>query len=479
MDFSKCFFYKSGYCGDHKKSGQCGVFQFKDLYKNIYDIYSIPPKFSSFFDNFSEKKLLESRCGENFPCEGFICAFHRQNYGMYWRESKGCDFPNVKTEEIACSGAKGSRVASYGSFITTTNFLGENNKFSFKGNLCRNHRTYFQTFAANFDQSISEEESSNDEDYDPVLDPDDDDNKANLKDELKSLMQAICCDTVPHVITKPLKNQKVSSKMKIKSAYKKFLESFNTKLFSIWAPNETNEIKEFLMGSTSNAEESINDVRCQELEAFGDAFEICSNMESRLLVLSVINKSSYNFSKDEILCVCKGASMRQINMSRKLIGGQEDLEDVHESKRSKITLDEHKIRHFINFLFSTNSVYQLAYGTSNLSYSSRQKALVAKTILVGLKKHSISDYFEFCSEIKFEHLSQSSLYKIFSIVKPGQQKAIAGLENELVDGLTGFKTLESIVLKYASSEDEPILLNEIEEARRYLKTGFVVSSPLE
>ena len=95
-------------------------------------------------------------------------------------------------------------------------------------------------------------------------------------------------------------------------------------------------------------------------------------------------------------------------------------------------------RHFVEFLFSSNLIQDVAYGTSIINFSDGSKQLLPKSILKLSKSHNINEYNKYCKSFSFKLLSNSVLWQILKALKPGPQQAMAGLDNVTADGLTRF-----------------------------------------
>ena len=104
--------------------------------------------------------------------------------------------------------------------------------------------------------------------------------------------------------------------------------------------------------------------------------------------------------------------------------------------RNRMDLDF--ARHFVEFLFSSNLIQDVAYGTSFINFSDGSKQLLPKSILKLSKSHNINEYNKYCKSFSFKLLSNSVLWQILKALKPGPQQAMAGLDNVTADGLTRF-----------------------------------------
>ena len=131
-------------------------------------------------------------------------------------------------------------------------------------------------------------------------------------------------------------------------------------------------------------------------------------------------------------------------------------------------------RHFIEFLFSSDLLQDIAYGANTLIYSNGQKQLLPKSILTMSRSHTIVSYKSYCESMELPiKISESSMWKILNQIKPSQRHALAGLDDISNTGLTAFSLLENVLLKLdISQECKKDLEKRLENGKKYLKFGF-------
>ena len=127
-----------------------------------------------------------------------------------------------------------------------------------------------------------------------------------------------------------------------------------------------------------------------------------------------------------------------------------------------------KCEHFLDFIFSSGLLQDVAYGVTNLKYDSGETQTVAKAIITSNYSHTIALYLESCNKNLFEPLSESSLLRILNTIKPSKKKCLAGLNDTAAAGMNGFTTLEQIASKYKNKAT----VEKHERSKRYLKTPF-------
>ena len=105
------------------------------------------------------------------------------------------------------------------------------------------------------------------------------------------------------------------------------------------------------------------------------------------------------------------------------------------------------MRHFIDFLFSSGSIEQVAYGTTVLIFENIEAQSIPKVVLTVMKSHAICLYRQYCESLNHISLSDSSLYIFLSELKLNQRKALSGLDNIGAAGLSAINNLIELVKK--------------------------------
>jgi hypothetical protein len=69
---------------------------------------------------------------------------------------------------------------------------------------------------------------------------------------------------------------------------------------------------------------------------------------------------------------------------------------------------------------------------------------IPQEILQLQKTHAILNYKKYCRETDYEGLGTSKLYDILNSIKPAQQKAVAGLDEFVAEGVESWRSLSSM-----------------------------------
>ncbi len=83
------------------------------------------------------------------------------------------------------------------------------------------------------------------------------------------------------------------------------------------------------------------------------------------------------------------------------------------------------------------------YGLTTLHMDNGEKYDLPKQIIQSQRTHALVDYMKYCDETGFESLGKTKLYDIINSIKPAQQRAVAGLDAFVVEGVEAWRSLSS------------------------------------
>ncbi|XP_047137621.1 uncharacterized protein LOC124814116 [Hydra vulgaris] len=135
------------------------------------------------------------------------------------------------------------------------------------------------------------------------------------------------------------------------------------------------------------------------------------------------------------------------------------------------SLDQTKCEHFLDFIFTSGILHDVAYGITKLKYDSGEEQKIVHAILTAKYSHAIMFYRKSCSENNYIPLSDSSLWKVLHAIKPSRRKSLAGLDDVTASGMNGFQTLQKLAQRFSSKSLEAAL----EKGKRYLKTSYQIN----
>ena len=111
-------------------------------------------------------------------------------------------------------------------------------------------------------------------------------------------------------------------------------------------------------------------------------------------------------------------SLYEINQACKMISQSEGLLLPTKTRHIHGKLNMNKVEHFLEFIFNSGLLQDVAYGTHYIKFDSGLKLKVANTVSTTKYTHAVILYLKSCTD--YEQLSTSTLFRILRAVKPPQ-----------------------------------------------------------
>lgn len=461
LNYSACIFHsEENNCGEHKRSRKSGVYNLQDLDSSVNE-WLEKEGMKNIDKNVSECDLISSRCGKQLQENDSICAFHRYNYGLYWRAPRRCQHPSHEKENFQKKKkAAVVRVASWNVYKNICNIFPDKH-FPIGGMLCNTHRAYPEKRVYNLDGSGEEIE-----DYSPpknLLVSEEDKDEGLRRLQLLTTTIDPNMSPIKYQITSPV--HEVSSKTisYAQKKYKQAVKGFKRTFCESLAPFQGEELLQLLSSDNSEDEHISN-----ELMSLHKAYLSCQNEKSRMLLLSAIPK---DYTKQKIMKVFQ-CTKYKIDTARKWQASFGACGQPKKGKNTKFKMNMKQAEHFLDFLFSSGAIQDVAYGARTLKFDSGEKQVVPHVVLTALKNHTIATYLQFCKDVQYESLHRSSLWKILDVIKPSQRHCLAGLDNTMANGLQGFEEMNELLEVILDGDVLKHLRKKLEESKRYLKIGY-------
>ena len=449
-NYSSCVLYDKDKCGPHKRSRLDGVFQCGEL----QDIVT---------EDITEKQLIEYRIFRTLDNKESICAFHRQKFGNYWEAPTRCMHP---LHHYACIGPKMKKVKDVRQATSEQYRIIDKHypkSFPIFAKLCSYHRKNLIEVSTDTFHSVSGNE---DEDYQCMIPLAE--NSYNKDDVNEFLDNSVNISPVKFQINQTSVNDLSKTAMNYhKRKFHEAVESFKLEYSKRIAPGQETQFVEQCETEASK----IPELPLSEITLLRDAYLSADTENQRILILSALPPERY--SKKEVMKMFQ-CNRYMVDQARKW--RREDGALIAKEKKlfSRVKMDLDGARHFIEFLFSSDLLQDIAYGTNTLIYSNGQKQLLPKSILTMSRSHTIVSYKSYCESMELPiKISESSMWKILNQIKPSQRHALAGLDDISNTGLTAFSLLENILVKLdITQECKKDLEKRLENGKKYLKFGF-------
>ena len=145
------------------------------------------------------------------------------------------------------------------------------------------------------------------------------------------------------------------------------------------------------------------------------------------------------------------------------------------SLRGHCVRAHHCMRNLSSPVFCNNLLQDVAYWVTNIKFDNGDKQRVAHAILTTKYSHGIAFYVETCENMQFQHLSESSLFRILKEIKLSQQKSLSGFDDITASSINGFEKLISVAVNFNNQDISEML----EIGKRYFKTRFQLNCKME
>lgn len=118
----------------------------------------------------------------------------------------------------------------------------------------------------------------------------------------------------------------------------------------------------------------------------------------------------------------------------------------------------------------------MAYGTRKLTLPNGETDTIADRVRILVASRIIQQYSQYCQEVGYERLSNSSLWRIIRRCEASQRKAISGLDNITANGLNAIDSFQEILDNLASYDLSQTWVNSMKtrvgQAGVYLKMQY-------
>jgi hypothetical protein len=448
--YKECFLY-SAKCGAHQKNVTVdGTFSTEEIDKNI-----LLNK-----NEVNEKELIQSRVGKLMPNTSKVCAYHRYFFGTLWRAPTHCVHP---LHEQAVDWRKAKKLKNLRP-ATLDMYNTINSRFPLQfpmfGNLCTIHRKNLLVPDVPEDANLQEVD-------DPEYIVNTSQDQSTLQD-LHELTRSTNISPLKFRLTSPVNELSDTTLRYQKRKYKEFKTASKKRYKEMLAPGQEKELSGLISSTESDEEENVP----PDLKFLLQAYDKAESEKQKTLIVSAVPKESY--SQTDIMRHFS-CSKHRVQMARKWQNelGALNYETKRHDFRNKLNMDS--AEHFLTFLFEGDLIQDVAYGVSNMTFDDGTKQTLPKSILKLSRSHTIAEYKKHCEYFEFETLSNSTLWRILSAIKPGQKHAMAGLDNITTSGISGFETLkQTIVGLDIDRETKAGLQKDLESSKKYLKTLYPV-----
>lgn len=220
-----------------------------------------------------------------------------------------------------------------------------------------------------------------------------------------------------------------------------------------------------------------SNVDCSLMEALSECYHNAEHWSSRRQILSImadkvgfkdllkwiptVTKYRYDIARHHILLHGRGAELPPVNDTR-------------------MCIKEEKLDHFLSFVTSSHIVQDLPFGEKKLKLSSGAEIKIPNVIRTLIPEQIIRKYQGYCSEIGFEPMSRSTLWRVLNVCSASTRKSLQGLDYFSAVGAEAFDELLKVIDKLGEECGKGLtwakdISQRFKVAKRYLKCDYKVS----
>ena len=413
----------------------------------------------------TERSLIENRIKRKLHDSELICEKHRQTHGICWSQIKNCAH-HLHLEYEKGSKSPFTKLAPQ----WLVEKLNKEVEFSFPvgGKCCLKHLkferdrkngkvTVEDSFLNETQDGVGKNDSfERDSTYEPDVpfcSPDLQCSSRNLGNQITA-----CLDLSPipvQVTQTPIRDLSSTMKQTIKRKIEQVKEKVVERIAESVAPTQASELIDVLFGCSD-----IPD----DLKPLIEPFKM-SDRRGRLVILSLVDE---RHSK-KVLQNVFGCSKYAVDEARKLQPKIKGLVVPVKEKFHRNKMNIEKSEHFLEFLFSSGLIQDVAYGVSKVKFENGIVQTIPHAVLTASCSHVIYFYLDICKQTDFQPLSESSLWRILRAIKPSKRKSLAGLDDITADGMNAFNHLDEFLRRL---KKEKSYRDRLEKGKRYLKLSY-------
>ena len=480
FDYKLCCLYNS----EKKECGPCtkyrttryGLVLVENLNSDIVNyLRNLHFKKSDDLLLWNERKLIESRVGHELQSESSICEYHRDKHGLGWYQTLHCAHPDHPPFKLPGKTKKTTPAPMW--LVKSLN----NEKpcsFPIGGRVCRQHtpvapkpkpkKNDMADDAVGEDDATEEPTEEDSADVSFVLEQIivATDVQANSIEKGQQFAQLLQVSPMPFQVTEtPVEEIGQSSKSVLRRKLLQVRDEAVRNFAECIAPTQGDKLIKELFPEDPEDDATEEEIPSDLVPLIG-AYKNSTDKQARLVILSLVDHKMHTKTNIQIFFNC---SRYAVDTARKLRVMTQGLTLPKQIKFRRNRLNIQKAEHFIEFLFASGLVQDVAYGVSKIKFDSGSVQTIPHAILTTKYSHAIAFYLEICKNCNYQPLSERTLWRILTQIKPSKRKCLAGLDDITAAGMNGFSYLEKFLSDRKRYKE---LSDKLEKGKRYLKTNF-------
>lgn len=416
--YMHCALNEDGKCGRSRKF-EDRLFKADELNDDVQEHLSSLKTSGVVLKFQNERNLIQNRIDRTLDNDDRLCGKHREANGKFWRRPKYCFHPDHPKPS---KGKKSCKIvtASYKHILELTKSHDVN--IPIGAGLCIKHRKALATLTGEVDET-DDDDDPDDPEYEPdePLLPDSfsEAGNSNLNESpLTAALEALEGSPLKfQVKRKHVDDLSEATKVKIKQKYQRAKVLLKKQFAASVAPGQDENILSFLSDSDFSDDdlEIEDDIKYyQELYKKGDS-------KNKMVILSLIDP--HRLSKERLRSLF-GCTKYQVDQARKWRANNDTLTIPMKEKLKRHKIDINKCEHFLDFVFNSGLLQDVAYGVTTVIYDNGFEEKIAHAVLTTKYSHTIALYQKFCTACQYQPLSESSLWRILKEIKPSKRKCL-------------------------------------------------------
>ena len=229
------------------------------------------------------------------------------------------------------------------------------------------------------------------------------------KEELDSLLEfSTDASPVKFQMVSSLESYPKSTMKCVKKQWKQAKKSFKLKYCEMVTPGQTDKLAQII---SSESESELDEPKLsEEMRELLNAYDQADTEKQIIIILSLVSPEHY--SKTQVMELF-GCTKHKVDMARKWRRAYRPLQQRPDKRHFRQKLNLQQAKHLLEFLFGSNLMQDVAYGTTVIKFDSGEKRVLPHAVLTAMRSHVVQDYKQHCQEnlslSEDEFLSDSTL----------------------------------------------------------------------
>lgn len=443
--WNNCIFLHTGKC--NKYSGRTGAkgYDIQTFSTLNADVKAHMSSLQIPYDSqLNEAMLVLNRaglCTNDVSDDMQVCPYHRFSLGVKWKPSQRCQHPLHSGRQSTSIRHAHLQLAAT---VDRIGKVGPNFFFPIGQSFCRDCRA---AVYLNGDHLDGIERTLEDEQHDDYALPhESDDEDVNMsclettRKDANAILKQLSEDISPltYQVRVPVHSLSKETLRKLERKCKQITEGATKFACESIAPGQGKDLQALICSEEQNLRNTALELT-GEVSSLLEAFQTATNKKMQIFILSLLPSS---LSKNKVRSIF-GCSKWMIDKGRQFKVSFEAGEYLEEPPKKRQRVSSEKITIFVEFLFRSGLIQDVAYGTTKLKLnSSHESILIPHAVRTTLKTHIFRLYQKNCEDIGEEPLGRTLAMEILDACKTSERKSLSGIDSFAAKGNEAIVFLE-------------------------------------